>query len=83
MYRVPFESFDGSQGDWISWSVEYTDQEFVEEARIMKRSELRQNLYEGSEGQLSFEEIDLAVEEMLARISDEDLLDEYSCFRVS
>ena len=83
MYRVPFESFDGSVGDWISWSVEYTDQEFVGEARRMKRSEIRQNLYEGSEGQLSFVEIDLAVEKVLAQISDEDLLDEYSCFRVS
>ena len=83
MYRVPFERFDGSQGDWVYWSVEYDDQEFVEEARRMKRSELRQNLYEGSEGQLSFEEIDQTVEDLLARISDEDLLDEYSCFRVS
>ena len=83
MYRVPFERFDGSQGDWIFWNVEYTDEEFVEEARIMKRSELRQNLYEDSEGELSFEEIDLAVEEMLAKYSDKQLLDEYSCFKVS
>ena len=83
MYRVPFERFDGSQGDWVFWSVDYTDQEFAKEARIMKRSELRQNLYEDSEGELSLEEIDLAVDELLAKYSDEQLLDEYSCFKVS
>ena len=83
MYRVPFERFDGSQGDWVFWSVDYTDQEFVEEARIMKRRELQQNLYEDSEGKLSFEEIDEEAERLLAKHSDEELLAEYSCFKVS
>ena len=82
MYKVPFERFDGSRGDWIFWSVDYTDQEFVEEARSMKKRELLQAIYEDSEGELSSEEIYEEAERLLIKYSDEQLLAEYSCFKV-
>lgn len=83
MYRVPFERFDYGQGDWIFGIVEYDDSEFAEEARRMKRREIQQDFYEDSEGQLDFDELDLAVEEALARMTDEEILEQYKCFKVS
>ena len=83
MYRVHHERFNHQRGDWDWWFVDYTDEEFVQEVRVMKRRELQQNLYEDSEGELSLDEIDRTVEEMLEKYSDDELLAEYDCFKVS
>ena len=82
MYRVHHEKFNHQRGDWDQWFVDYTDEEFVQEARVMKRRELQQNLYEDSEGELSSDEVGEEAERLLSKYSDEQLLAEYSCFKI-
>lgn len=80
MYKVPHEKFDYSRGEWVGWTEEFSDIEFVEEARRMKRNELRAAIWEDSEGAIDFEALDSAVDAELAKYSDEQLLEQYRCF---